>query len=191
MEGVWLISYLALWLLTVLLGIVILAHSRLLGILHQRFGPAGAKPLAEGPDIGSKLGTVVARQLDGGRWEWRFPAPTGLLAIFVSPQCQICNELLLHAIDFHRKYPELPLALVSTMDDLGMNRAYVAYRRLEKMHYVAGSDLAEAMNVDATPYAVCIDRQGVVLAKGLVNHYEHLLSLWHAVRAAESVRESA
>ena len=42
MEGVWLISYIALWALTLLLCVVVLAHSRLLGLLHHRFGPAHA-----------------------------------------------------------------------------------------------------------------------------------------------------
>jgi methylamine dehydrogenase accessory protein MauD len=177
MEGPWLISYLALWGLTVLLALVILAHSRLLGLLHHRFGPASARPLADGPRLGTKLEQVAGRHLDGTAWARAFPAERPLLLVFVSPQCQTCNSLLPHAKDFARAQAEIDLALVSLMDDRGMNEAYVEYGGLHKLRYVLGSRLARQLDVEGTPYAIHVDRQGVVTAKGLVNHYEHLLSL--------------
>jgi methylamine dehydrogenase accessory protein MauD len=178
MEGVWLISYIALWALTLLLCVVVLAHSRLLGLLHHRFGPAHARPLADGPEVGTRLGRLGARRLDGSPWEWEFPAAGDLLLVFLSPQCQTCNELTPHLRDFAHAHPDENLVLWSTLDDPAMNRAYAAFRRLEKLTYVVGEKQAEALNVLGTPYALSIDRDGVVRAKGLVNHYEHLRSLF-------------
>src|SRR5262249_38742684 len=63
MEGVWLISYLALWGLTLLLALVVLVHSRLLGLLHHRFGPAHARPMGEGPALGTRLERLTGRGL--------------------------------------------------------------------------------------------------------------------------------
>jgi methylamine dehydrogenase accessory protein MauD len=178
MDGVWLISYLALWGLTLLLALAVLAHSRLLGLLHYRFGPAVARPMADGPAVGTRLDRLTGTTLDGAAWAHPFPAPADTLLVFVSPQCQTCNELLPHVTDFARTRPDVTLVLVSTLDHREMNRAYVAYRRLERVPYVIGAKLADELDIEGTPYALHLDRHGVVTAKGLVNNYEHLVSLF-------------
>ena len=43
MEGGWLISYVALWLLVIAAVLTLLVHSLLLGILHQRLGPSASQ----------------------------------------------------------------------------------------------------------------------------------------------------
>jgi methylamine dehydrogenase accessory protein MauD len=177
MDGVWLISYVALWCLTLVLGLVVLAHSRLLGLLHHRIRPAGARALADGPEIGSKRARLGGEALDGSAWAWDFPAPSDLLAVFVSPQCQLCNDLMPHVKDFVRTRRDVHVVLLSTLGDRVMNCAYVAYRRLGGLRYIAAPALAEELRVDGTPYAVYFSREGVVAAKGIVNHYEHLDSL--------------
>lgn len=185
MEGGWLISYVALWCLTGLLVVVVLAHSRLLGQLHYRLRPAGARALLDGPELGARISPLRAWRLDGSPWTWDFPADGDLLLVFVSPQCQTCNELMPHVKDFVRAHPDVPLVLLSTLDDLPMNRAYVGYRRLERLTYVVNPELADVLRVDGTPYALRINRAGVVTAKGIVNHYEHLQSLKDASAAPE------
>jgi methylamine dehydrogenase accessory protein MauD len=179
MEGAWLVSYIALWLLTAVLAIVVLAHSRLLGLLHYRLGPTGARPLADGPELGSTVTRLQGRTLDGAPWSYTFPAPREVLAIFVSPQCQTCNSLLPHIADFVRVHPDVDLLLISTLDDPAMNRAYVAFSRLpqERLTYVLGARQAADLNIEGTPYAVYLDDAGVVRNKGVVNNYEHLFGL--------------
>lgn len=177
MEGAWLISYLALWGLTLVLGLVVLAHSRLLGLLHQRLGPGLARPMSDGPELGTRLDRLMGRRLDGTAWTYEFPAATETVLVFVSPQCQTCNELLPHVKDFVRAHREVALVLLSTLDHPAMNQAYVAYRGLERLPYVLAARLASELEIEGTPYAVFLDRQGVVTAKGLVNNYEHLVSL--------------
>lgn len=177
MEGFWLVSYVILWIVVLCLGAVMLAHSRLLGILHHRFGPAHAKPLADGPDIGARLEALEASHLDRTKWHWPFPAEQDLLLLFISPQCQTCDRLMPHATDFARRHRDVRLALLSTLEDRSMNAAFIAYRRLGGLLYLNGTALADEMQVVGTPYAVWIGKDGVVRAKGLANHYEHLLSL--------------
>jgi methylamine dehydrogenase accessory protein MauD len=177
MDGPWLIAFLALWALTLLLAAVVLAHSRLLGLLHHRLGPASAKFLDDGPKLGATLSGLEGRTLEGEPWAHRFPSARPALVVFVSPQCQSCNALLPHVKDFVRTQGDLDLLVISTLDDLAMNRAYVAYLGLHQLTYVVGPKLAETLQVQGTPYALALDEGGVVRNKGVVNNYEHLLSL--------------
>ena len=177
MEGPWLVSYLVLWALTILLVLVVLAHSRLLGLLHHRIRPSAARIMEDGPPLGTPFTRMIGRRLDGTSWTREFPDAGGVILVFVSPQCQTCNELLPHVRDFVRARGEEHLVLVSLMEDQLMNQAYVRYQRLEKVPYIIAPRLAIEMSVEGTPYAISLSRDGVVTAKGLVNNYEHLTSL--------------
>lgn len=42
---------------------------------------------------------------------------------------------------------------------------------------IVGQDLRDEFNIGVTPFALLIDRNGVVLASGLVNTLEHVESL--------------
>jgi methylamine dehydrogenase accessory protein MauD len=177
MASGWLISYIALWCLVLAMGLVILAHSRLLGLLHHRFGPAGAKALADGPKIGERLDSISRARPDGSGWTWTFPARSDLMLIFVSPQCQSCDALMPHIKDFVRTHKEIQVALFSALPDRAMNTAFIDYRALHEIVYLMADGLDEQLEVEGTPYAIRVNRKGTVRAKGLVNHYEHLLSL--------------
>ena len=177
MEGYWLISYVALWLVTIVLGIVVLAHSRLIGLLHHRLAPSAAKTLADGPEIGARVPDLSGRRLDGARWTLSFPSERPVLMLFISPLCELCNELAPHALDFAAAHRDVALVLLSTLEDAGMNRAFVRYRRLGPLVYCIAPALADQLSISGTPYAVLVSPQGVAVRKGLVNHYEHLRSL--------------
>jgi methylamine dehydrogenase accessory protein MauD len=185
MEGSWLVSYIILWIITLLLVIVVLAHSRLLGLLNYRFGPANAKPLADGPEIGAKLSKLTGIYPNQEKWKVRFPFSTDLVLVFVSPQCSTCNEVLPHIKDFIYKDSSVKTILVSTIDDPGMNQAYIAYRKLEKMEYIMGEQLSQELNIEGVPYALYVNQAGIVKAKGLVNNYENLLGLKRFAQQAE------
>jgi methylamine dehydrogenase accessory protein MauD len=173
----WLIAFIAQWILLVSLALVVLAHSRLLGLLHARLGPAGARPLADGPPIGAKIGQLSGRLLDGSPWDAQLPQHAEVILIFISPQCETCNALLRHANDFIRAKPQLLVKLVSTIDDIQMNRAYVSYRRIDARHYVLGEKMAHDLDIEGTPYALRIDESGRLVAKGIVNSFENLIGL--------------
>lgn len=188
MEGYWLISYILLWLLVLCLAAVILAHSRLLGILHYRFGPSHAKPLADGPDLGTRLKDLAVERFDGSIWRWPFPAQQELLLVFISPQCQTCDLLVPHVKDLAGTHRDIQVTLMSTLEDSGMNHAFISYRNLSGFTYVNGVRLAHEFSIEGTPYALWADRDGVVQAKGLANQYEHLESLLAEGRARNEAR---
>ena len=177
MEGGWLISYVALWLLLIAAVLTLLVHSRLLGILHQRLGPSTAKALSDGPEVGEVLRSLEGKDLDGADWSLVFPSDRPVLAVFISPQCDACGILMPHVKDYWRSRGKNGLLLFSTISHQAMNRAYIDYLALGEIPYLFGGDLAHKLSIEGTPYAVAFDADGRVTAKGLVNHFEHLISL--------------
>lgn len=177
MEGGWLASYIALWIVTVALCVLALSHSRLIGLLYERLGPGVARALADGPDVGTSLSELSGVTLSGETWRRRFPGGRAYLLIFVSPQCQACNELMPHARDFAARHGRsTDVVLMSVLGDLGMNVAYARFSRLDEVEYVVANRLADTLRIAATPYALRISPEGTVEAKGVVNNYEHLSS---------------
>jgi methylamine dehydrogenase accessory protein MauD len=60
------------------------------------------------------------------------------------------------------------------------HEAFVARHRLDRHPYVLSTELGLAYQVGRLPYAVLLDPDGVVRARGLVNTREHLESLFEA-----------
>jgi methylamine dehydrogenase accessory protein MauD len=184
LDGIWLGSYVALWIVVVALALLALSHSRLIGLMFQRLGPGVARPLPEGPAVGTPIGEVQAVTLDGQPWNRRFPVENESMVIFISPQCQACNELMPHVRDFLQRLGSgADLQLLSVLGDRAMNRAYVEYAGLHSIPYLIADNFARQVQVSATPYGFKFDKNGVILAKGVVNHFEHLVSLWNVTEA--------
>jgi methylamine dehydrogenase accessory protein MauD len=180
MEASWLVSYVVLWIVVVALGFLALSHSRLLGVLYQRIGPGIARATSDGPAVGARISEIYATTLLGLPWVRRFPAEADSLAIFVSPQCLACNELMPHVKDFLDRFgTQIDLLLLSVLGDPAMNRAYVDLAKLHGAPYLIADRFAASVQVAGTPYGFKLNKDGVVLAKGIVNHYEHLVSLWN------------
>lgn len=182
MEGIWLGSYLLLWAVVALLAIATLSLLRLVGQLQMRLGPAGAAVTDHGLEIGTslpdQLDPGLARDLDG---RFAFPRPKDSLLLFVSPACKACDELLKSVTPFQRRYRDrVDLTLVSNSSDAEGNDALAGWARRVRLPFVASVPLAAAARVHGTPFGLWLDAVGVVRAKGIVNHMEHLESLRNA-----------
>jgi methylamine dehydrogenase accessory protein MauD len=168
------------------LGLLALSLSRLLGLVYQRLGPGIARPLAEGPDVGSSIEEIKGTTVWGEPWLREFPSNRDSLLVFVSPQCLACNELMPHVHDFLEQHGSMAdVVLVSVLGDLEMNRAYLRFAKLDKVSYLVGDRFAAKLEIAATPYALKVERTGRIAAKGVVNHFEHLVSLWRSAGAAQ------
>jgi methylamine dehydrogenase accessory protein MauD len=180
LENPFQVSVVVLWIVVLPLGFLVLAHSRLIGLLLQRIGPGIARSVGEGPPVGTRIEKLQATTLLGQAWTRRFPVASESLAIFISPQCQACNELMPHVKDFLIRFgSRAELHLFSLLGDPAMNRAYVDFAKLEDTSYLIADRLAAKLQVTGTPYGFKLDKNGVILAKGIVNHFEHLVSLWN------------
>ena len=190
MAGSWLVSYIVLWTITIALALLALSHSRLLGLLYQRIGPAVSRPTQDGPSVGTRIAEIEATTMFGRPWVRRFPTATSSLVIFVSPQCQACNELMPHVRDFRDRFrTQCDVLLLSVLGDPALNRAYVDFAKLHDTPYLIADRFAAKVEVAGTPYGFKLDKNGVILAKGIVNHFEHLVSLWNVTSDLESQEE--
>jgi methylamine dehydrogenase accessory protein MauD len=179
-----LISNVLLWIAVVVLAAVVVALVRQIGVLHERVFPVGALVMPGGPKVGEAAPVVATSDLDGRALTLGGAAADGrqTLLFFVSPTCPICKTLL-PVVTTLAGRAEPPTRLVFASDgDLAEQRAFVARAGLGAYPYVVSSELGLAYQAGKLPYAVLIDAEGVLRAKGLVNTREHVESLFEAAR---------
>jgi len=173
------ISQVILWIAVVALSAIVLALIRQIGVLHERIAPMGALTIDKGPKVGDKspvfeLVDLANRPLTigaasaGGRSQ---------LLMFVSPTCPVCKKLLPIAKSVATAESRW-LDLIFTSDgEPSEQDAFIARHQLESYPFVLSSEVGMTYRVAKLPYAVLIDDEGVVRAKGLVNTREHLESI--------------
>ncbi|MEO6029632.1 MAG: methylamine dehydrogenase accessory protein MauD [Candidatus Binatia bacterium] len=179
-----LISNVLLWIAVVVLGAVVVALVRQIGVLHERVFPVGALVMPGGPKVGEAAPTRAVTDLAGRAITVGGVAADGrsTLLFFVSPTCPVCKTLLPVVMQLATRAAP-PTRLVFASDgDLAEQRAFVERAGLAAHPYVVSTDLGLAYQVGKLPYAVLIDGEGVLRAKGLVNTREHVESLFEAAR---------
>jgi Methylamine utilisation protein MauE len=130
------------------LGVAVLALAREVGMLRLQLGTQGALEIAgEGPEIGSRAAELSERLGRNG-------ADLGL-AVFTSEGCGICQTLA-PAIDNVAKDPRIA---VGVFDE------------------AAEADLWRSLAIPGSPFALALDREGKVLAKGTFNNLAQLESV--------------
>ena len=176
MSTVFLVSYIALWLLILTIGVLVLLMYRHFGVMSlgtlegvQRDGlPVGA--------VAPSLGGITADGQEAG-WEPR-RGGTDLL-LFVSPDCKPC-ETLLPVVN--------RLMTMSAAAGIGITGIVPGPRetvaRLDERYRPAFRCLAEdgsgafgRFRVRVTPFAFVIGADGRVLAKGLCSDPDRLQAL--------------
>ena len=130
------------------LAVAVLALAREVGMLRLRLGPASALEIAhEGPEVGGRTGLVE-------RFEFEHRHELAL-AVFSSAGCHVCRALE-PAVDSLRREPALAVAVFEESAD---------------------SDVWEALAIPGAPYAIALERDGTVGAKGTFNNLSQLESI--------------
>lgn len=130
------------------LAVAVLALAREVGMLRLRLGPSSALEVShEGPEVGGRSG-VIERFAPTPRAEFA-------LAVFSSEGCHICRALE-PAIESLRSEPSLTVLSFTEGDD---------------------ADVWEQLGIPGAPYAVALDRDGYVMAKGTYNNLSQLESI--------------
>lgn len=181
------VSNVLLWIVVVVLAGVVLALLRQVGVLHERVAPAGALMGRGGPRVGEPAPILELEDWPGRRIRVGGAGETTLL-LFLSPACPVCRTLL-PVLDSVCAVEGARLVLASDGSRAEHER-FVREHGLERGTYVLSAALGLAYQVGRLPYAVLIDADGVVRARGLVNTREHLESLFEAKeRGVASVQE--
>uniref|UniRef100_E1TJR2 Methylamine utilization protein MauD n=1 Tax=Burkholderia sp. (strain CCGE1003) TaxID=640512 RepID=E1TJR2_BURSG len=179
------------WAALLALGAICLALVRQVGILYERMMPAGALMIDKGPAVGSvapmfELVDIAQRPVKVGGLSAK---RRNTLVFFLSPTCPVCKKLLplLPSIQAREGATDIVLASDGDIDE---HAAFYRKTGLSQYPYVLSQELGLSYAIGKLPYAVLLDDEGKVRAKGLVNTREHLESLFEAKeRGVASLQE--
>jgi len=176
------VSNVVLWVLVMVLGVVVAALVRQIGVLYERVAPAGALMVGRGPRVGEVAPVVQVETFSGAVRDVGAPRPDGraTLLFFLSPTCPVCKTLL-PALRSVRRSEGAWLDLVFASDGpREEHEPFLREHQLDPSAYVLSPALGITYRVEKLPYAVLLDASGIVRSKGLVNTREHLESLFEA-----------
>ncbi len=184
------VAVVVLWMLVIALVVAVFALARQIGVLDERVAPMGALMMDEGPKVGDLAPVFNLTTLAGSRVQVGAPGAHSTLVFFVSPTCPVCKKLL-PVLRSSAKVESAWLRVVLASDgDEAKQRAFYEKAELADFPYVLSADLGMAFKVGKLPFAVLIDEQGRVRAKGLINSREQLESLFTAKDlGVESIQE--
>ena len=166
--------------IVIMLTIMVFAMTRQIGILFERISPVGAMINDSGPEIGSASPSFDLTSLNGGDVKIGYKGDKGTLVFFLSPTCPICNKLL-PAIKSIQSSEARSLNVILASDgDATKHREFIQKHDITDFPYVLSQPLGTTYRVSRLPFAVLLNKDGVVLAKGLVNTREQLDSLFNA-----------
>jgi methylamine dehydrogenase accessory protein MauD len=172
----------------VVLSGVVLALLRQVGVLHERVAPAGALVGRGGPRVGEPAPVLEVEDWSGRRLRVGGAGDASTLVCFLSPGCPVCKTLLpvLRSV----AAAEAARLVFASDGARAEHEAFVRAHGLEREAYVLSAALGLAYQVGRLPYAVLLDAEGIVRARGLVNTREHLESLFEAKeRGVASLQE--
>jgi methylamine dehydrogenase accessory protein MauD len=172
------VSTVLLWLAVGVLALLVLALARQVGVLHERVAPLGALMLDQGPKVGERAPIFEVKDLFGRPTRLGGLRERPLLLLFVSSTCPVCKKILPIALRLARE-ENLDLALIGDEREEGLRRLA---QGLAEVQVLNAPEVGQVYKVGKIPYAVLIDPEGVIRAKGLVNNREHLESLMEAYR---------
>jgi methylamine dehydrogenase accessory protein MauD len=184
------VSQLMLWIAVAVLGVLVAALARQVGVLHERIAPAGALTLHQKLKTGDVAPALTTDALDGRSLTVGGHRERAQLLFFVSPDCPICKTLLpvLKSVALAER-SRVDVVLASDGEEAD-HRRFVAAAGLESMPYVVSETLGRTFGVSKLPYGVLIAPDGRISSLGLVNNREHLESLFEAQeRGVASIQE--
>ena len=191
MSNVMLISVICLWGLVLLLLLSVGVLARQVGLLHRRIGPVGARMMNDGPPLNEKIAVMTVGDIAGRQIAIGGPNLRHRLLVFLSATCSSCEDLVPALRSIAKSdSATVEVIVIGLNGDERVNREFVKDHKLEHLTYIISADVGMTFKVMHPPYAVVLDREGVVRAKGLANHLEHLESLLNATELGEPSIES-
>jgi methylamine dehydrogenase accessory protein MauD len=173
-SGWWLASYLVLWALLAGTIVVLLVVLRQLGLMYLR-SSSGLR-LDEGPEVGSIVPPFdEIDELTDDRFRIPDPEAPVTLLLFASPSCAICKDVLqgLAAVVHH--YDGVSPVVISE----GTAEENDGLRRMvgSKGRFVTSVARQRHLAIETIPYGVAVRRDGLVLARRIVNHLDDVENL--------------
>ena len=180
MSGVWLASYLVLWLVVLVLAFLLAGSLRQLGLIQLRLGDdPGALITDSGLERGAQAPDFIAANSETEEPVTlsEMPAAPRLL-VFASPGCLSCRELIPGLNEVRKtRHGEFDF-LVVCRGDIESCRAFGRMNRLEAPMVVdTNGQIEKDYMVTLTPFAYLLDHEGRVVIRGVANDWRQLESL--------------
>jgi methylamine dehydrogenase accessory protein MauD len=174
------VSVVLLWLAVLVLGVMLWALSRQVGVLFERVAPMGALVTDAGPAVGEPSPSFQLRGIQSESVAIGGPSERATLVFFLSPTCPVCKKLLPVLKAMQRDERRGVSVVLASDGERAEHLRFVTEQGLTDLPYVLSTELGMGYRVSRLPYAVLLDRGGMVAAKGLVNSREQLDSLLNA-----------
>jgi methylamine dehydrogenase accessory protein MauD len=180
MSGVWLASYIVLWVVVLVLAFLLAGALRQLGLMQLRLGDdPGALITDTGLERGAQAPDFTAIESESGE----LVTLSDLVAkprvlVFASPGCLSCRELIpgLNEVRKTRK-GEFDF-LVICRGDVESCQGFGRMNRLEAQMVVdTNGQIEKDYQVTLTPFAYLLDHEGNVVIRGIANDWRQLESL--------------
>ena len=166
--------------LVLILIVMVFALARQVGVLFERITPVGAMINDAGPKIGEAAPVFNLTGLNGVEVTIGGEQPKSTLLFFLSPTCPICNKLLPAIKSVRHSESNWINTVLASDGDADQHLGFMRKHGLEDIPYVLSQPLGMAFRVSRLPFAVLLDADGAVRAKGLINTREQLDSLFNA-----------
>ena len=197
MTGLWLLSYIVLWILVITLCLLVIGLLQQLGLVQQQLtnsthvekndvikesGETGQdssipRLSKDGPDIGSSVPQMLldAYTSKDTITEVQTSHEHGTLLIFMAPTCESCQQLVDSLNQFVDNHVFKGQVLVVLRSD---KRTLQAFLNIFPIHapVVCDEDYATSMgfNIHRNPFGLFYDENGILVRKGLLLRYEGL-----------------
>ena len=174
------VSNAILWVLMLGVIIALWALARQVGILYERVAPMGALMTDAGPKLGEVSPSFDLASLGGSNIAIGGGRSKSQLIFFLSPTCPVCKKLLPILKSASQAEKSWLDVVVASDGEAAQHLAFYRGAKLQQFPYVLSTDLGMTYRVSRLPYAVLLDEQGIIRAKGLINNREQLESLFNA-----------
>ena len=174
------VSVVLLWVAVLVLGVMLWAISRQVGVLFERVAPMGALVTDSGPAVGTESPQFDLTGIQSEPVQIGGLTAKPTLVFFLSPTCPVCKKLLPVLKAMQRDERRAVSVVLASDGERADHLRFVTEQGLGHMPYVLSTELGMGYRVSRLPYGVLLDARGVVVAKGLVNNREQLDSLLNA-----------
>lgn len=167
MEGIWLVSYIALWLIVLVLILLVLLLYRQLGIMYLGSAEGVSR---DGLDRGRSAPDFSLTDQYGNVQKLGNLKGKPAVVLFGSPHCSPCRILLPQLNEWSRAHPEVGVVwLNAASPEESLKFVSDTGAEIPVAPYAPQENLMDKYRVRVTPFMFFLDENGVIRAKGLVN----------------------
>jgi len=160
----------------ILLAVTVVALGREVGILARRFPAAPALDAQDGPEVGEVPLPIEAPTLAGSPTMLTGAGSNSRVLLFVSTTCQACRELIADMQGISRDWPEESFIVVISGSRAEIRKAQSRLADFDVVWDERGR-VSRRLSISGLPFALLLDPDGKVVARGVTNNREMVSSL--------------